>query len=149
MKRTRTRRPNLFLTELIAAILFFSLSSAVCVQIFAGSRQMAAETADRNQAAALVQSMAEAIRTGEEAPSGQILAYDAAWQRCGEADAAYRLTVAWTWDEESAGTSGTDSHAGQSGTAALSVCTADGTELFGLEIRRHFPHTLAEPEEDT
>ena len=62
---------------------------------------------------------------------------------------AYRLTVAWTWDEESAGTSGTDSHAGQSGTAALSVCTADGTELFGLEIRRHFPHTLAEPEEDT
>lgn len=40
MKRTPAKRSSLFLLELIIAILFFSLTSAVCVQFFARAHQI-------------------------------------------------------------------------------------------------------------
>lgn len=146
MRRISARRPNLFLMELIAAILFFALCSAVCIQIFAGSRQKAAETADLNQAVALAQSMADVIRTGDAAPSDQTLYFDQDWQSCENADTAYQLTVSWSWKDLSGETSRPFPLAGSTGTAEIAVRTAEGNDLFRLEVRRHFPHTLAEQE---
>ena len=44
MKRTPAKRSSLFLLELIIAILFFSLTSAVCVQFFARAHQISRQT---------------------------------------------------------------------------------------------------------
>jgi hypothetical protein len=50
LKRTRTQTSSLFLTELILAILFFSLSSACCVQFFVKAHLMNQDAQARNQA---------------------------------------------------------------------------------------------------
>ena len=48
MKRTPAKRSSLFLLELIIAILFFSLTSAVCVQFFARAHQISRQTQELN-----------------------------------------------------------------------------------------------------
>ena len=50
MKRTPAKRSSLFLLELIIAILFFSLTSAVCVQFFARAHQISRQTQELNAA---------------------------------------------------------------------------------------------------
>ena len=57
------KRSSLFLMELMIAILFFSLASAVCVQLFVKSHLLTREAADLNQAVSQAQSAAEVIRT--------------------------------------------------------------------------------------
>ena len=47
MKRTPAKRSSLFLLELIIAILFFSLTSAVCVQFFARAHRISRQTQER------------------------------------------------------------------------------------------------------
>ncbi len=54
----QTRKSSLFLMELIIAILFFSLSAAVCVQLFATAYRISAESTYRDAATLQAQSMA-------------------------------------------------------------------------------------------
>ncbi|MFI3208111.1 MAG: hypothetical protein R3Y40_03135 [Eubacteriales bacterium] len=58
----QTRKSSLFLIELIIAILFFSLSSAVCVSLFGASHSMTEESENRNVALLEAQSIAEIYR---------------------------------------------------------------------------------------
>lgn len=58
----QTRKSSLFLIELIIAILFFSLSSAVCVSLFSASHSMTEESENRNIALLEAQSVAEIYR---------------------------------------------------------------------------------------
>ena len=50
MERTPAKRSSLFLLELMIAILFFCLASAVCVQIFVKAHTTSRETQELNTA---------------------------------------------------------------------------------------------------
>lgn len=91
--------------ELMIAILFFSLASAVCVQLFVKSHLLTREAADLNQAVSQAQSAAEVIRTtycsssavSEFLPDAVVdthgfrLYYDSEWNFCKKEDAKYLL----------------------------------------------------------
>lgn len=55
----KTSRSSLFLMEMIIAILFFSLASAVCIQLFVKSYTLRQDSVKLNQATMKAQSMAE------------------------------------------------------------------------------------------
>lgn len=62
MKHKTNTRSSLFLMELIIAILFFSLASAVCLRMFAKSYQLSTDASARNQAVNQTSNVAELIR---------------------------------------------------------------------------------------
>lgn len=55
----KTSKSSLFLMELIIAILFFALASAVCIQLFVKSHLLGNTTAQENHALLLCQNLAE------------------------------------------------------------------------------------------
>lgn len=55
----RHSKSSLFLMELIIAILFFSLSSTVCIQLFAKAHIVSRDTVDQNNAITQAQNLAE------------------------------------------------------------------------------------------
>lgn len=55
-------RTALFLMELIICVLFFSLASAVCMQLFVKAHLLDVQTRELNQAVAIAQSYAEIMR---------------------------------------------------------------------------------------
>ena len=66
-----TSKSNLFLIELIVAILFFSLSSVVCVRLFTVAHLKSQESLQRNLAVLQSQNIAELYRN-EKGDIGQI-----------------------------------------------------------------------------
>lgn len=113
---------SLFLLELILAVLFFSVASALCIQIFTKAHLMSQDARDLNFAVNEVSSMAEQISAGTlhpdtaassddtaassgdtaSDPSTQIsndawqddtAYYDSSYASCEKADAVYVLTV--------------------------------------------------------
>lgn len=106
---------NLFLLELILAVLFFSVASALCIQIFTKAHLMSQDARDLNFAVNEVSSMAEQISAGTlhsdtaassddtaSDPSTQMpddslqdaaAYYDSSYASCEKADAVYVLTV--------------------------------------------------------
>ncbi|SHK45070.1 type IV pilus modification PilV family protein [Hespellia stercorisuis] len=96
MKLGRAKSSNLFLLELIIAILFFSIASAVCVQLFVKSHLLSVETSQLNQAVNLASGAAEsvmddAVADGESSENCDY--YDETWKPCDETGAAYSVTV--------------------------------------------------------
>lgn len=100
----------LFLMELIIVILFFSIASAVCMQLFAKSHTIGKQTQELNHAVAIAQSYAEVMR-GTDGSMESILAafpdavvednyfevfYDEHFQVCDPANAAYVSDVTIT-----------------------------------------------------
>ena len=105
----------LFLLELILAVLFFSVASALCIQIFTKAHLMSQDARDLNFAVNEVSSMAEQISAGTlhsdtaassddtaSDPSTQMpddslqdaaAYYDSGYASCEKADAVYVLTV--------------------------------------------------------
>lgn len=106
---------SLFLLELILAVLFFSVASALCIQIFTKSHLMSQDARDLNFAVNEVSSMAEQISAGTlhsdtaassddtaSDPSTQMpddslqdaaAYYDSGYASCEKANAVYVLTV--------------------------------------------------------
>lgn len=106
---------SLFLLELILAVLFFSVASALCIQIFTKAHLMSQDARDLNFAVNKVSSMAEQILAGTlhsdtaassddtaSDPSTQMpddslqdaaAYYDSGYASCEKADAVYVLTV--------------------------------------------------------
>ena len=106
---------SLFLLELILAVLFFSVASALCIQIFTKAHLMSQDARDLNFAVHEVSSMAEQISAGTlhsdtaassddtaSDPSTQMpddslqdaaAYYDSGYASCEKADAVYVLTV--------------------------------------------------------
>ena len=100
----------LFLMELIIVILFFSLASAVCMQLFAQSHLISKETRELNHAVSIATSYAEVMR-GTDGSMESILEafpeavaqdnyfevfYDAHFQVCDPDAAAYVTDVTIT-----------------------------------------------------
>lgn len=106
---------SLFLLELILAVLFFSVASALCIQIFTKAHLMSQDARDLNFAVNEVSSMAEQISAGTlhsdtaassddtaSDPSTQMpddslqdaaAYYDSSYASCEKANAVYVLTV--------------------------------------------------------
>ena len=106
---------SLFLLELILAVLFFSVASALCIQIFTKAHLMSQDARDLNFAVNEVSSMAEQISAGTlhsdtaassddtaSDPSPQMpddslqdatAYYNSSYASCEKADAVYVLTV--------------------------------------------------------
>lgn len=118
----RAKSSNLFLLELILAILFFSLASAVCVQFFVKSHILSRDAQRLNHAVNACSGIAEIVNTSggtEDAvnvittlyPDSSVTAseengdmpsvsvrvfYDEAFMPCAEADSFYVLqAVLW------------------------------------------------------
>ena len=96
-------RSSLFLMEMIIAILFFSLASAVCIQLFAKSHLLSTQTVNKNHAVILAQNLAESYLAAEGdlgamhdlfSPSQQTeedtmtLYFDSQWNLCSRGDSA-------------------------------------------------------------
>ena len=82
---------SLFLLELILAVLFFSVASALCIQIFTKAHLMSQDARDLNFAVNEVSSMAEQISAGTL--QDDTAYYDSSYASCEKADAVYVLTV--------------------------------------------------------
>ena len=55
----KSSKSSLFLMELIIAILFFSLASAVCIQLFVKSHTLGKTTTDENKSLLMCQNFSE------------------------------------------------------------------------------------------
>ena len=109
-------RSSLFLMEMIIAILFFSLASAVCIQLFAKSHLLSTQTVNQNHAVIQAQNLAESYLSLEGdisamqnlfSPSEQIdentlrLAFDSSWNLCSaEKGACFHAELTSTPAEE-------------------------------------------------
>ena len=118
MRHKTNTRSSLFLMELIIAILFFSLASAVCLHMFAKSHQLSTDASAGNQAVNQTVNVAELIRydlqndtrtlsdTYPEADilysvvsnaadvyNGSVIYFDKSWETCSADLAEYRLVI--------------------------------------------------------
>lgn len=105
MTKTRSSsKSGLFLIELIIAIVFFAISSAVCMQLFAKAHMISQTSRDLNTAVICAQNVAEAFCATNGAPqafaalletggSGDVYAqyFDSEWNRSDEKQAKYEL----------------------------------------------------------
>ena len=139
----RNSRSALFLMELIFAILFFAIASAVCVQLFVRAHLISRDTQDLNQAMAGAQSAAAVLQAeqgdlaaasvlleGSQMENGVLtLRYDSDWQPAEEeAQTSYLLQM--TPDEEQ--------------TTQITVTRIeDGEVLIVLSLYCHTPLTLS------
>ncbi len=115
MQRKPAKRSSLFLLELIIAILFFCLASAVCVRFFVKSHIMEQETTVLNYATDQAVSVAEILRSNQDIPtclkelfpnitSGQegeyTVYFDHNWKSCGKSDADYFLSLSYSEEDD-------------------------------------------------
>ena len=106
MKKTQHNSgTSLFLMEMILALLFLSLSSAACIQIFAAARKYRIQAEQWNQIQALTTSAGEALEGTDGSPAellsllpggiqkedNLIWYYDDTWQNCSEKNASYEM----------------------------------------------------------
>ena len=82
---------SLFLLELILAVLFFSVASALCIQIFTKAHLMSQDARDLNFAVNEVSSMTEQMP--DDSWQDAAAYYDSSYASCEKADAVYVLTV--------------------------------------------------------
>lgn len=141
MKRTSNSRSSLFLIELIIAILFFSLVSAVCLKAFTRSHILTQNARDLNAALMQVESTAELLRTGEQADAQTF--YSSSWKTCEEKKAAYTITV--KEDPDSGTDSGTDSGAAALTTYRITAKNLDtGKKIYSLKVICRTPYDTKE-----
>ena len=107
MRSRPVKRSSLFLLELIIAILFFSMASAVCVRFFVKSHTLSQDTGNLNRAVNLVSGQAELFLAQEDyarymEEDGAVLEeteeraeyrtyYDEEWKACGAENAAFEM----------------------------------------------------------
>ena len=105
----RRHRSSLFLLELILVIFFFSLASAVCIQLFVKAHVIGTETEDLNHAIPLAESAAEAFHSvagdleqlTELFPKGHVneagdsfqIFYDENWHPVEAGEGVYTLAI--------------------------------------------------------
>lgn len=92
MERTPAKRSSLFLLELMIAILFFCLASAVCVQIFVKAHTTSRKTQELNTALEKVSGYTELFLADALTEDTEVF-YDADWQECGKDEASYEIVI--------------------------------------------------------
>lgn len=115
MKYYQAHKSSLFLIEIIIAIAFFSLASAVCLQLFVKSHSLSADANELNNAVNLTTSAAESFRqcngsteelaqlfpqlkiTGENTLAGY---YDKDFSSCEKDTASYVMQVSISTEDD-------------------------------------------------
>lgn len=106
-------KSGLFLIELIIVILFFSIASAVCVQLFVRSHLISTQSEELTQSVNVSQSAAACIQQtkgdidrtasllGGVVESDKVVVYyDKDWNVCEGSEAAYRMELSITQQED-------------------------------------------------
>ena len=119
IRRSRAQSSSLFLMELILAILFFSLTSAVCVQFFVKSHLLSHESKILSQAVNECSNIAEISDSSDSIENtlsllkasysdtfamqdtglSAVIYYDDTFSPCEEADAKYTLSAAFSEED--------------------------------------------------
>lgn len=114
---------SLFLLELILAVLFFSVASALCIQIFTKAHLMSQDARDLNFAVNEVSSMAEQMP--DDSLQDAAAYYNSSYASCEKADAVYVLTVHYEPEDTLL-------------KAHISMDTiADSRNIFALDVTKH------------
>lgn len=136
--------------ELMIAICFFAITSAVCVQVFAKAHLVSEKTTNLNHAIAQSESVAESFRacngnlldTAALFPSGILkenmltIDYGKDWQPCSrETSGAYRLTLTVNGDGPVAD-AGADTDARLVSAKISVVKASDGSEIYSLAVQK-------------
>jgi Tfp pilus assembly protein PilV len=134
----------LFLLELIIALLFFSLASAVCVQMFVKADTLSVRTVDTSKAVLLAQEKAEEFYAGEGVLSDTKEYFDRNWiQTDSESKAVYQLDASVSRKGSAADSTSGSSAADSASSGNDPVCSitvqkiSDGSTLFSLEVLYH------------
>lgn len=72
-QKSRSKSSSIFLIELILAILFFSIASAICVQFFVKAHRISVDSQRLSQAVGVCNSIAEICRTSDSADQAKQL----------------------------------------------------------------------------
>lgn len=139
MKRISNNRSSLFLMELIIAILFFSLGSAVCVQAFVQAQLTTRSAQQLSFASSAVSSAASVMKytdgsfeavqscfpSAEEngSVSDYAIYYDDAFQTCSRQEAVYTLYIQ------------SESARNMANTHIWFATSRDGETLYELQLR--------------
>lgn len=128
-----TRRSSLFLMELMAAILLFSLASAVCIQVFVKAHQVSERAEQLNEAVTLCSDAAELIRAADSAEDAEKLI-------CAELGAGeiQNDTVRAVLDDSNILSVKFVPEAGLC-TADIEYLDAEGKSVYSLQLKRFFP----------
>lgn len=150
IRKNRPRSSSLFLMELILAILFFSIASAVCVQFFVKSHLLSQDSNTLNHAANECASVAELLDTAEtiddcisllnrsypdgaypgksgsnESTEAEIaIYYDESFLPCSAEATVYTLSLSMQ-------------RSGQMIIADMEFCNTDSDRLYSLQTKHH------------
>ncbi|HJC10651.1 MAG TPA: hypothetical protein H9935_07515 [Candidatus Blautia merdigallinarum] len=107
MKKDPAKRSNLFLLELILAIFFFALASAVCILFFVQARALSRETHTQNEALVCAKNLSAFFESQEGSltdiadnfPESSLedsrleIFYDENWNLCSEEEKSYLASL--------------------------------------------------------
>lgn len=142
-RKGRAGASSLFLLELIIAILFFALASAVCVQIFVKSHLMSQQASQLNHAVNIASSAAQTIDSGSDMAeiNDNLIAvfgedshiyYDDAWEICEKDDASFSMVILLEED-------------GSLVTGSVEMLNLeDNSSIYKLDITHHLQGALPE-----
>ena len=140
----RHSKSHLFLMELIIAILFFALSSTVCIQLFIKSYTLNKNTVNQNQAVIHAQNLAESYLAcnGSVVEIANVLSsfhpelaqntiaiyFDSDWQVCDKANALYTAQLL-------------THNASEDGliSANIQIFDKNNSTIYELNISHHIP----------
>lgn len=141
-------RSGLFLIELMIAILFFALASAVCMQLFTRAHLIARDSRDLGEAVNRTQIAAEYFKSADgslermaellDLPTESmqedriIILYDKQWNRLdhGDQTSVYRMTIQMVKSEV------------DSVIIRVEDLRGEPTEVFGLEAKKYIPESI-------
>lgn len=145
MKKNTPSKSSLFLIELIIAILFFTVASGICIQLFSKSYLLSQSSKNLSASSRLVANTAEVLEScggsleevkslfpeSVAAADSILFYYDASWEECSEADGKFALIATVTGDDRVKNVS-------------ISSFETDNPEklLYSLATQINIPHTL-------
>lgn len=139
MSARANSKSSLFLMEMMVVILFFALTSAICVHLFVQSYQTAQQSEALTNGVIQAESAAEIYKNTNgnlkqcadileplwQTETELALSYDAAWQpTVSDDDAHYFLYM-------------TEQSSQPVKTAEILLCMADGSEIYRLTVRAY------------
>jgi len=137
-QQKQVKSSGIFLLELILAIFFFSLASAVCVQIFVKASLLSRQSTTLYFAVNECSALAEQISVSGSMEQMNLsdLYYDENYSPCNANESTYRLHI--TWKDLSPGITDTDSSFHTLSVSLVFEETGGNGQIYNLEIIHHF-----------
>ena len=125
-------RSSLFLMELIIAILFFSLTGAVCIQLFVKAHLISRSTIELNHAIVQAQNLAEIWLSADAAEQPAPLYFDDDWNPCTQASSEAAGYTAALQSETEAQTGLVHAHI-----TVTALSGQSAREIYTLDVDHH------------